>query len=95
MAENKACGREGNGPVGNEYEIVKIRKTDNICPMCEDYAKQQASKPIAIMSCEGGVSEGRDYPDRLQISYVISWSQRKQPVSVWAAHLLKTQGKEA
>ncbi len=42
----------------SEYETVKIRKTTNICPMCENYAQQQSSKPVAVMSCEGGCLRG-------------------------------------
>lgn len=40
------------------YETVRIEKTKNVCPMCENYAKQQASKPIAVMSCEGACLRG-------------------------------------
>ena len=43
-----------------EYEIAKIKKTKNVCPMCEDFAKQQIEKevPIAILSCEGACLRG-------------------------------------
>lgn len=47
-----------NGPGSLEYETAKIKKTNNICPMCESYAKEQASKPVAIMCCEGGCLRG-------------------------------------
>jgi uncharacterized metal-binding protein len=58
MAEIKACGCGSEDESCYEYETVKIRKTTNVCPMCEDYARGQASKPIAIMSCEGGCLRG-------------------------------------
>lgn len=58
MTENKCCGTEGEEQKGNEYEAVRIEKTRNVCPMCEDYAKKQASKPVAIMSCEGACLRG-------------------------------------
>ena len=41
-----------------EYETVQIEKTANVCPLCEDYAKRQASKPVVVMSCEGGCLRG-------------------------------------
>jgi uncharacterized metal-binding protein len=58
MTENKACGLENKDLLCDEYKVAKIRKTTNVCPMCEDYARAQASKPIAIMSCEGGCLRG-------------------------------------
>ncbi len=41
-----------------DYENVQIEKTRNVCPMCENYAKQHASKAVAIMSCEGACLRG-------------------------------------
>lgn len=58
MAEIKVCGTGSEGQPCCEYETVKIRKTENICPMCESYALEQASKPVAVMSCEGGCLRG-------------------------------------
>ncbi len=58
MAETKCCGIEGEKQKGKDYESVRIEKTNNLCPMCEDYAKKQASKPVAIMSCEGACLRG-------------------------------------
>lgn len=43
---------------GSDFEVIKIEKTNNICPMCEDYAKAQTEKPIVIMSCEGACLRG-------------------------------------
>lgn len=40
------------------YEMVKIEKTSRVCPMCENYAKQQAAKPVAVMCCEGACLRG-------------------------------------
>lgn len=42
------------------FEIVKIEKTKNVCPMCEDFAKEQIEKktPIAILTCEGACLRG-------------------------------------
>ena len=58
MTERKCCGTEGGEQKSSEYEIVQMEKTKNVCPMCEDYAKQQASKPIAVMCCEGACLRG-------------------------------------
>jgi uncharacterized metal-binding protein len=41
-----------------EYETVQIEKTTKVCPLCEDYAKRQASKAVVVMSCEGGCLRG-------------------------------------
>ena len=41
-----------------EYETVRIEKTENVCPMCEDYAKKRVSKQVAVMCCEGACLRG-------------------------------------
>ncbi len=41
-----------------EFESVQIEKTDKVCPLCEDYARRQATKPVVVMSCEGGCLRG-------------------------------------
>ncbi len=47
------------GPASSvDYEIVHVEKTRNVCPMCEDYAKRQAAKPVAVLSCEGACLRG-------------------------------------
>ncbi|MBU4437963.1 MAG: putative zinc-binding protein [Firmicutes bacterium] len=42
----------------SDFEVIKIEKIHNICPMCEDYAKEQTEKPVVIMSCEGACLRG-------------------------------------
>jgi len=41
-----SCSMEEDtmNPVG--YEAVQIEKTEKVCPLCEDYAKGQAAKPV-------------------------------------------------
>lgn len=59
MTEERTCcgGQQSEeGPLA--YETVRIEKTKNICPMCEDYARGQASKPVVVMSCEGACLRG-------------------------------------
>ena len=58
MTENKCRGIESEKQKGREYETVLIEKTINVCPMCEDYAKKQTSKRVAVMSCEGACLRG-------------------------------------
>ena len=41
-----------------EYETVQIEKISKICPMCEDYARRNADKPVVVMSCEGACLRG-------------------------------------
>lgn len=56
MTEKKCSGINRQGTI--EYETVRIGKNDNLCPMCEDYAKKQAAKPIAVICCEGACLRG-------------------------------------
>lgn len=42
----------------SQYELVHIRKTKNVCSLCEDYAQRNATKPIAVLSCEGACLRG-------------------------------------
>jgi len=58
MSTNKGCGINGGEQQNREYETVQIEKTRNMCPMCENYAENQATKPIAVMSCEGACLRG-------------------------------------
>lgn len=58
MEESKCCGATRSDVKNPGSETITIEKTGNVCPMCENYAKEQASKPIAIMCCEGGCLRG-------------------------------------
>ncbi len=58
MTEEKCCGAEDKGKKSDGFETVRIERTKNVCPMCEDYAKKHASKPVAILSCEGACLRG-------------------------------------
>jgi len=58
MAANKCCESAGNAKKSDDHEIVAIERTRNVCPVCEEYAQRHASKPIAIMSCEGACLRG-------------------------------------
>jgi uncharacterized metal-binding protein len=40
------------------YETVRIERSQKVCPMCEDYERYQASKPVVVMSCEGACLRG-------------------------------------
>ena len=58
MNKQRFCKTEPEEQKGKDYEAVRIEKTSNVCPLCEDYAKNQASKPVVIMSCEGACLRG-------------------------------------
>jgi uncharacterized metal-binding protein len=58
MTKQKFCGTEEKEQKTVEYETVRIQKTSNVCPMCENYAKKQASKPVAVITCEGACLRG-------------------------------------
>jgi uncharacterized metal-binding protein len=56
---NTGCGGPpGNIEANDGYDVVRIEKTRNSCPLCEDYAKRQKLKPVAVMSCEGACLRG-------------------------------------
>ena len=40
------------------YEVIHLEQTRHVCPMCEDYAARHASKPVAVLSCEGACLRG-------------------------------------
>lgn len=56
MSENKCYRIDKQRSI--EYETVQIAKTDNVCPMCEDYAKKHSAKPVAVICCEGACLRG-------------------------------------
>jgi hypothetical protein len=54
----KSGGVEPGPALTPPHEVIRIEKTRNVCPMCEDYAKRQAVKPVAVMCCEGACLRG-------------------------------------
>jgi len=60
MMKNCCSGFSQSDTSEKEVEVVKIEKTKNVCPMCEDFAKEQIEKktPIAVLSCEGACLRG-------------------------------------
>lgn len=40
------------------YEVIRLKKTTKTCQMCEDYAKRQETKPVAVICCEGACLRG-------------------------------------
>ncbi len=58
MNDKDRCGKPESVEGTATYEMVSIEKTKNVCPMCEDYARAQATKPIVVMCCEGACLRG-------------------------------------
>src|SRR5512135_2436156 len=58
MNEERSCGQQETIGAPGDYETVRMEKTRNVCPMCEDYAHAQASKPVVVMCCEGACLRG-------------------------------------
>lgn len=58
MADEKCCGAVAQDQTSATHETVTIEKTRKSCSLCEDYAASQASKPVAVMSCEGACLRG-------------------------------------
>ncbi len=61
MLDPNCCSNESvqiQDPI--EYELVKIEKTNKVCPMCENFAKDKMQKDISIsiLSCEGACLRG-------------------------------------
>ena len=50
----------GSNSIIKEYEEVRIEKTNKICSLCEDFAKEQIRNkvPYSIISCEGACLRG-------------------------------------
>jgi uncharacterized metal-binding protein len=59
MTENR-CSGQSDAKVDKTagYMIARIEKADFSCGKCEEYSKLQASKPVAIMSCDGACLRG-------------------------------------
>ncbi|MHC4295328.1 MAG: putative zinc-binding protein [Planctomycetota bacterium] len=58
MTDNICSGSAADEHTSGEYITASIPKTDKVCPMCEDYSKKHASKPVAVMCCEGACLRG-------------------------------------
>ncbi len=58
MNDRGQCGKRETSSVLADYETVRIEKTRNVCPMCEDYARAEVSKPVVVMCCEGACLRG-------------------------------------
>lgn len=58
MDGSRCCGTGSKQNDDAAYEVVRLEKTKNVCPMCEDYAKQQEKKPVAVICCEGACLRG-------------------------------------
>ena len=58
MNAKKGCGIKNTSKKDGLFETVQIEKTVNTCSMCEDYAKKQSKKPVAVICCEGACLRG-------------------------------------
>ena len=58
MNDKTCCGKQEAAETPVNCETVNIEKTRNVCPMCEDYARTQGSKPVVVMCCEGACLRG-------------------------------------
>ncbi len=57
MSTTNSEGKPGPA-VNPTYEVIQLEQTRHVCPMCEDYAARHASKPVAVLSCEGACLRG-------------------------------------
>lgn len=53
---NPAVGPES--ATDGEYETIRIKKIPSSCSLCEAYAEKHATKPVAVLSCEGACLRG-------------------------------------
>lgn len=58
MRRTGCCERGPDTGNNDEYEVVRIEKAKNNCPLCDDYAERQKTKPVAVMCCEGACLRG-------------------------------------
>lgn len=56
MNWSDCCGSKRSADKG--YETVRIEKAKNECRLCEEYAEQQKTKPVAVICCEGACLRG-------------------------------------
>jgi uncharacterized metal-binding protein len=54
----QCCESTANDETKPDHEVVRIRKTKASCSLCEDYAREQSRKPVAVLSCEGACLRG-------------------------------------
>lgn len=55
MKKQNSCASEG-AMAG--FEIVRLPKAEKSCRLCEDYSRQQKTKPVAVLCCEGACLRG-------------------------------------
>ena len=58
MGEKATCGTGCCDQQAAGYETITIEKTNRSCSMCEDFAKRNAAKAVAVISCEGACLRG-------------------------------------
>jgi uncharacterized metal-binding protein len=58
MKRTGCCGSGPETAKNDDYEVVRIEKAKNNCPLCDDYAERQKAKPVAVMCCEGACLRG-------------------------------------
>jgi len=54
----KDCCGTGRKTGNENYEVARIEKAANNCPLCDDFAKRQKAKPVAVICCEGACLRG-------------------------------------
>jgi uncharacterized metal-binding protein len=58
MSDKRCSGKGVELNAGKVYEEIRIEKLKNVCNVCEDYAKRQGAKPVAVMCCDGACLRG-------------------------------------
>ena len=58
MKRTGCCGSGPETERNDGYEVVRIEKAKNNCPLCDDYAERQKAKPVAVICCEGACLRG-------------------------------------
>lgn len=48
----------GMGKDDGSHEIVRLEKAKNVCLLCEEYAKREQAKLVAVICCEGACLRG-------------------------------------
>ena len=58
MNQTGCCGTGSKVRTNENYEVVRIKKADNNCHLCDSYAERQKAKPVVVMCCEGACLRG-------------------------------------
>ena len=58
MDLKKCCEKMMGNGANDGYEVARIAKAQTMCGLCEEFARKNEMKPVAVMCCEGACLRG-------------------------------------